>query len=181
MEKTLTKKSRIITEKIIYIAITVVFAVALPQLIHIIGRLTGTNTALGQILLPMHIPVLILGFCAGPWAGLAAGILAPVASHLLTAMPASALLPYIAAETAAYGLFAGLLKNVKLHPIAKIVSVQILGRLVRILAALLLSAVMSNNTIAFSAAIAGMLSCIPGIILQIILIPYIVRIIERSR
>ena len=181
MEKILTKKSRIITEKIIYIAITVVFAVALPQLVHIIGRLTGTNAALGQILLPKHIPVLILGFCAGPWAGLAAGILAPAVSHFLTGMPASALLPYIAAETAGYGLFAGLLKDAKLHPIIKIASVQILGRLVRILAALLLSAVMKDNTIAFSAAIAGMLAGIPGIILQIILVPYIVKKIERSK
>ncbi|MDD6736502.1 MAG: ECF transporter S component [Clostridiales bacterium] len=166
-------------EKVMYIVITVAASVILPQLLHLIGKLTGTNAALGQILLPMHLPVMILGFCLGPWAGFAAGLAAPIAGFLLTGMPASALLPYIAAEISGYGFFAGLLKNTKLSPILKVMSVQALGRLMRVLAAVVLTSVFTDKP--FAAAFAGMAAGLPGVILQILLVPYFVKIIGRAK
>ena len=71
----------------------VIGAVALPQIFHLIGVVSGTGAAVGAALLPMHIPVLLAGFLGGPVAGLMAGVLSPVLSFALTQMPAAALLP----------------------------------------------------------------------------------------
>ena len=49
-------------------------AVALPQVLHLIGRYSGIGTALGEVFLPMHLPILLVGFLAGPYAGMAAGL-----------------------------------------------------------------------------------------------------------
>ena len=51
----------------------IVGAVALPQLFHVIGAVSGLGTSLGETFLPMHIPVILAGFIAGPFAGAAAG------------------------------------------------------------------------------------------------------------
>ena len=66
---------------------------------------------MGEVFLPMHLPVLLAGFCLGPLFGGAVGILTPLASCLVTgmAMPAPAILPFMVVELAVYGAAAGLL------------------------------------------------------------------------
>ena len=41
-------------------------AVALPQAFHWIGKVSGSGTAPGIAFCPMHLPILIVGFLAGP-------------------------------------------------------------------------------------------------------------------
>ena len=41
----------------------------------------------GTVLLPMHLPVLLMGLLCGPQFGAAGGLLIPVISSLLTGMP----------------------------------------------------------------------------------------------
>lgn len=178
MENKLRENYYFYGKKLMYIIFTVTFAVLLPQVLHGIGILTGTNAALGQIFLPMHIPVLVLGFCVGPWAGLAAGIAAPLFSGLLTGMPSWVIMPFITAEISAYGFFAGLLKDANQNLAAKVIIVQILGRIIRILPSMVLAA--AGNTAVLSTAAAGMLSGIPGIILQIVVVPCIVNLMKRA-
>ena len=50
----------------------VIAAVALPQLFHIMGAMSGLGTKLGEVFLPMHLPVILVGLLAGPYSGAAA-------------------------------------------------------------------------------------------------------------
>ena len=77
-------------------------AVLLPQVFHAIP-------GAGNILLPMHLPVLLCGLLLGPWYGTAIGAVAPCISHLVSGMPPAARLPFMVLELAVYGLCSGLL------------------------------------------------------------------------
>ena len=122
----------------------IVGAVAVPQLFHVLGAASGLGTSLGETFLPMHLPIILVGLLAGPYAGAVAGLLGPLASFGLTAMPGAVMLPFMMIELCAYGLFAGLLRNVKLPTIAKVLAVQIAGRAVRA-AAILISVYAFGN------------------------------------
>lgn len=49
--------------------LAIVAAVALPQLFHVIGAVSGRGTALGVAFLPMHLPIIFVGLIAGPAVG----------------------------------------------------------------------------------------------------------------
>ena len=64
----------------------------------------------GTVLLPMHIPVLLIGFLCGPLYGGVCGLIVPVLNSVLTGMPpVFPMLPIMAAELATYGLVSGLM------------------------------------------------------------------------
>lgn len=157
----------------------IVGAVALPQLFHVTGAVSGLGTALGEAFLPMHLPIILAGLLAGPYAGAAAGFLAPLASFALSAMPGPAMLPFMMIELCAYGLFAGLLRNVKLPSVVKVLAVQIGGRAVRA-AAILISVYGFGNekvnpAVIWTSVVAGLF----GIALQLTVIPLAVYRVEN--
>lgn len=43
-------------------------AVVVPQFFHAAGAAFGVGTALGETLLPMHLPIILVGLLAGPFA-----------------------------------------------------------------------------------------------------------------
>ena len=49
-------------------------AVALPQVFHAVGAVSGLGTALGETFLPMHLPILLVGLTAGPAVGAISGV-----------------------------------------------------------------------------------------------------------
>ena len=154
-------------------------AVTLPQAAHLIGYATGTGNAIGSILLPMHFAIIALGLFAGPYAGLVAGALSPVVSYLLTGMPSVAVLPFMAAELAGYGFAAGLIASKNVHPALKVAFTLVAGRLLRtFVTAIAVAGFGANAGIAdvWTAVVPG----IPGILLQLILIPVIVRVVETA-
>ncbi len=90
------------TKKLVYSALFLALALVLPFL-------TGQIQTFGQMLAPMHLPVLLCGFLCGPVWGLAVGAVAPLLRSLLFGMPP--MFPTAVAmafELAAYGLFSGL-------------------------------------------------------------------------
>ena len=90
------------TKKLVYSALFLALALVLPFL-------TGQIQTFGQMLAPMHLPVLLCGFVCGPVWGLAVGAVAPLLRSLLFSMPP--MFPTAVAmafELAAYGLFTGL-------------------------------------------------------------------------
>ena len=112
--------------------LAIVAAVVLPQLFHVIGAVSGQGTMLGVAFLPMHLPIIFVGLIAGPAVGAIAGAAAPLVSFLLSGMPMLAMLPLMMVELCAYGLVAGLLREVKLPSLAKVVIAQLAGRVVLI-------------------------------------------------
>lgn len=163
-------------KSVLYRTVTVLAAIAaaiiLPQLFHAAGVISGTGAAVGAAFLPMHIPVILAGFAGGPAAGIIAGILSPLASFAISSMPTAALLPFITIELAAYGLTAGLLSKTKLNSFAKLVIVQIAGRIARA-AAVLAAIYLFGNTALSVASIGEFITAgIFGIILQWAFIPF---------
>lgn len=154
-------------------------AVALPQLFHLAGLLSGNGTLPGETFLPMHLPVILAGLLAGPLAGGTAGFAAPIISFMLSGMPRLSMLPFMVIELAAYGIFAGIFKNLRLPSVIKVLAVQIAGRAVR--AAAILTAVYAFESTAVKPAViwTSIAAGIPGIVLQLVLIPLAVFWIEN--
>ena len=146
--------------------------------------LTGQIQQIGTMLCPMHIPVLLCGFfCGGPW-GLLVGAVAPVLRSAIFGMPP--MFPTavcMVAELGTYGLVAGMLHNrlpkVKWNVYVSLIIAMIVGRAVWGLA--MFSAMgLDTNKFGFSAFMTGaFVNAIPGIILQLILIPIIVLTLEK--
>ena len=145
--------------------LAIVAAVALPQLFHVIGAVSGRGTALGVAFLPMHLLI------AGPAVGAIAGAAAPLASFLLSGMPMLAVLPFMMIELCAYGLVAGLLREIKLPSLVKVVIAQLAGRVVLTVAtAVAVFAFGSGNSIAATWT-SDLAAGLPGLALQWALIP----------
>jgi len=151
-------------------------AVTVPYAFHAAGAALGLGSSLGAAFLPMHIPVILAAFLAGPLVGAAAGLMGPAAAYLISGMPELSLLPFMMIELCAYGICAGLLMNVKAPDIVKLLIVMTAGRLVKAAAILIAVYVLGIETIGLSNVVLSIKEGCPGIILQLILIPIILRI-----
>lgn len=156
----------------------IALGVLLPQAVHLTG-----GPASGAALLPMHLPVLLGGFCLGPLYGGVVGALTPAISCLLTGMPAPASLLFMMAELAVYGVAAGLLYRRLRWPLAPaLLLAQIAGRTAK---ALLLWAAAGWFQIgqvgAALAVFADMGKAIPGLIVQWAAIPLLLLALRKGR
>ena len=171
MLRTIALQKETLKTKSAAILTAVVLAVALPQLFHIAGAVSGTGTALGQAFLPMHLPIIFVGLIAGPAVGAIAGAAAPLVSFLLSGMPMLAMLPLMMVELCAYGLVAGLLRGIKLPSLAKVVIAQLAGRVV-LTAATAIAVFAFGSSKAIAATWTSDLAAgLPGLALQWALIP----------
>lgn len=156
------------------------------SLAYVLPFLTGQIQQIGSMLCPMHIPVLICGFVCGPMWGLVVGFTAPLLRSLTLGMPT--LFPSavcMAFELATYGAVAGLMY--KLFPKKKpyiygsLLISMITGRIV-FGASMYVSIGISGGKYTLSAFLAGaVVDAIPGIILQIILIPILVMVLDNPK
>lgn len=129
----------------------------------------------GNILLPMHLPVFLIGFLCGPVYGALGGIIIPVLSTALTGMPpVFPMLPVMAGELLTYGLVSGLLyKKVKLPLYPSLFITMLCGRVIYglIFAALLTA---NNDSIKLMSILGSFAQGIPGVAVQLVLVPVIV-------
>lgn len=159
----------------------IVAAVAVPQIFHLIGSISGMGTSLGEAFLPMHLPIILIGLLAGPYAGAISGLLSPALSFLLTGMPGAVMLPFIMIELCVYGLTAGLLRNASLPSVVKILIVQAAGRLVRA-GAIFLSVYMFGNEAVHAEVIwTSITAGLFGLVLQWTLLPLILFRVENAK
>lgn len=164
--------------KLVYAGVCLALCMVLPLL-------TGQIPEIGNMLGPMHIPVLLSGFiCGGPY-GLIVGFVAPLLRLAIFGMPPMIKAVPMAFELAAYGLSSGLLYHLlprrKINIYVSLIGAMIIGRVVWGLAALFYWGVKGSAftlTIFFSEAF---LNAIPGIICHIILIPLIVMAMEKAK
>ena len=148
-------------------------------LAYVLPFLTGQIPQIGSMLCPMHIPVLLCGFFCGWGYGLAVGAIAPLFRSLTLGMPL--LFPSatcMAFELAAYGAIAGLMHRLlprkKPYIFVSLLTAMIAGRLIWGCAMMVCLGI-GGNTFTLSAFLSGaLLNAIPGIILQMILIPLII-------
>lgn len=145
--------------------------VILPQAFHMVPNA-------GSIFLPMHIPVLICGFICGPWYGLLVGFMTPVISHFIFGMPLTIMLGQMIVELSMYGLFTGLfdrlfsIKNEYINTYVCLILAMVVSRIIYgIMNALFFKAGTYSLAIWLTAAF---VTALPGIIIQLIVIPLIV-------
>jgi thiamine transporter ThiT len=141
--------------------------------------LTGQIPQIGSMLCPMHIPVLLCGFfCGAPW-GLVVGFVAPILRSFTLGMPPMFPTAFcMAFELATYGFIAGWLhnklSNKKVNVYVSLLGAMVIGRLVW---GVIMFCCMGFDASKFglSAFLAGaVLNAVPGIIVQIVLIPVLV-------
>ena len=146
--------------------------------------LTGQIPQIGAKLCLMHIPVLLCGFfCGAPW-GLVVGFLAPLFRSFVLGMPPMFPTAFcMAFELAAYGFVAGWLHNKlpkrKANVYVSLLSAMVIGRIVW---GIVMFGCMGFDVsqFGFNAFLAGaILNAVPGIIVQVILIPILVIGLEK--
>ncbi|MCM1334537.1 MAG: ECF transporter S component [Bacteroides sp.] len=159
----------------------IVAAVAVPQIFHVIGSISGMGTSLGETFLPMHLPIILVGLLAGPYVGAISGLLGSALSFLLTGMPGATMLPFMMIELFVYGLTAGLLRNVKLPAVVKVLIVQVAGRLIRAGAILLAVYAFGNESIKVATIWNSIATGLFGLVLQWVLLPLILFRVEHAK
>lgn len=155
----------------------IALGILIPMLFHAFG--------LGRVFLPMHLPVFVAGLAYGPGCGLLTGALTPVLSAVLTGMPPLAPMPVaqmMVFELGVYGLVAGLLSHrLRLGVIISLLGAMLGGRLVYgLLGAFVLPLLGFSGIPVLFPLTAGLLSSIPGVVLQLVVVPVAVRLITRA-
>lgn len=150
----------------------------------ILPFLTGQIPQIGSMLCPMHFPVLICGFVCGPIYGGIVGFASPLLRHLLFSMPPMPAGIAMAFELATYGFVAGFLYNklskTKINIFASLISAMIIGRGVWGIVRCVMAG-MNSIPFGFEMFVAGAITqAIPGIVLQLILIPAIILTLRRA-
>lgn len=169
--KELTKSAKISIKALLTFA-TVVAAVGLPQLVHLVAGSGG-----GMKWLPMYLPVLFGACLLGARWGVIAGIASPAVSFLITSaagnpMPTAARLPFMAAELALMALIAGIFSSKTaekpLLSFAAVASALVAGRAFFLLLVTIFAPVIPfTPQIIFGQIVTG----IPGLILCELTVP----------
>ena len=144
---------------------------------------TGQIPEIGSMLLPMHIPVLICGFLCGWKYGLLVGFITPILRSFLFGMPPLLTAISMAFELAVYGLITGILypkfRNSKFGIYISLLAAMLSGRIVWGFVSVIIYG-LSGAAFTWQIFIGGaLLNAIPGILLQLILIPSVMLIIQR--
>ena len=162
----------------------------LPALFLAIGLVlpffTGQIPQIGQMLLPMHIPVLLCGLICGWQQGAVVGLVLPLLRSALFGAPAFyPMATGMAFELMTYGLVAGLLYSLsKWHCLLalnrSLVLAMLAGRVVWGIVQTIQMGVFGNGFTLQMFLAGAFINAIPGILAQLILIPTIMLALGRT-
>lgn len=170
------KKNRLTTRDRVFTGVFLALGLVLPKIFHQFAM--G-----GQVFLPMHIPTLICSLFLGPVCGLLVGIFSPILSSILTGMPpVMPMLPIMTFELAGYGFMAGYLyKKRKMGIYPSLILAMAFGRVIAGLIAYVLA---SRFKVEIAGPVAfvwgGIITGLPGIIIQLAFVPLLVRLLEKN-
>ena len=147
---------------------------------------TGQMPEIGNMLLPMHLPVMFCGLICTHRYGAIVGFIAPLLRSLIFGMP----LMYPAAiamafELMTYGLVVGLLYGISRWQCIRalyrcLIAAMLAGRVVWGAAQIILLG-LSGSAFTWQMFMAGaFLNAIPGILVQLILIPAVMVALNRT-
>lgn len=148
--------------------------------------LTGQIPQIGNMMLPMHIPVLLCGVICGWQYGAALGFILPLIRYMVFGMPV--LFPTgiaMAFEMLTYGLVIGLVYSLSrwkciVSLYRALVSAMIAGRVVWAVVQMILLGV-SGGAFTMKMFLAGaFFNAVPGIIIQLVLIPAVMVALGRT-
>lgn len=168
------------TKKLVLSAMFMAIGLVLPFI-------TMQIPEIGKMLCPMHIPIMLCGIFCGWQYGLIVGFITPLLRGLLFGMPA--LMPNgvtMAFELATYGVVIALMykllpKNIWGTYIS-LISAMIVGRAVYgAVRYLIVLSGLNGNAFTWSIFMAdAFINAIPGIIIQLVIIPPLVVLLKKS-
>lgn len=146
---------------------------------------TGQIPEIGNMLLPMHLPVLLAGFAVGGPSAMMVGAVAPLLRSVIWGMPP--MFPKaigMAFELAAYGLVTGVVysrtkKDTK-GTFTALITAMIAGRIVWGVVSFVLYGIMGNVLTIEIFMAEAFLNAIPGIVVQLVLIPVLVSALKKT-
>lgn len=168
------------TKRISFSALFLALSLLIPQIFHQIGYLKA-----GELLLPMHLPIFLCGLLLGGIYGGFIGAVAPVLSFLLTGMPPLNVMVFMSVELAVYGLVSGWCLQHRLSDKAygiwlSLIIAMVVGRCAKLLAIFFALYLFDISVGSIETVLAATIAGIPGIIVQLLLIPILVMKLERS-
>lgn len=176
-------------------ALLLAMGVALPLVFH--GFPLG-----GRIFLPMHLPTFVAGLVLGPLAGLIVGAGSPLLSALITGRPPVFYMVPMVFELATYGVVSGLLRpsiesaltrarlrsgfSTRARPstagiVLSLLCAMVAGRVVWLAVVVWMAPVIGIQARTPAVALAALGAGWIGAAAQLVLIPAIIRAIERLR
>ena len=162
------------TKEIVLAAMFVAIGMVLPFL-------TGQIPEIGSQLSPLHFPIFIGGMLLGPKMGLIMGSVLPLLRSVTFGMPPMIAAICMAFEMAAYGYVAGLMYKEKKHNIyVSLISSMLVGRLVWGIASFIIQGAVGNNFGLMMFINGAFLTAIPGIALQLLIVPALVKALEKA-
>ncbi len=178
--ETIKKQNRLIeilsSTKAKYIIGTILlsgFGIALPRIFHILAGSTA-----GATFLPMHIAVLIAALTFGTISASVVAGSSIIFSYLLTGMPSLARLPYMLIELVIYAILLSVF-NKKFNSYISLIATIILGRI--IYAGVLFAAINGLGLPSYGiSVIQSIQTGIPGIIIQLLCVPFIAKFIKKE-
>lgn len=162
------------TRKLVIAGVLLAIGIIIPLIFH-------TTGIPGNVFLPMHIPVLLGGFLLPSYLALLLGMLTPILSSLLTGMPPLFPMAVIMVfELGTYGLVASILyRKLKLPSVISLVLSMVAGRIMAGLVVFILVAFFAYQMGPITFIIGGVTTGVPGIVIQLILIPSLVYSIMK--
>ncbi len=167
------------TKKLVLSALMLALALILPFF-------TGQIPQIGNLLLPMHLPILLAGFIVGGPSAMAVGAIAPLLRSVLWGMPP--MFPKaigMAFELAVYGLVSGALYSKSDKSMKSIyfslICAMLSGRIVWGIVSYFMYSYAGN---AFTLGIfftEAFVNAILGIVIQLILIPILVTMFKKAK
>lgn len=153
--------------------------------------ITGQIQDIGNMFLPMHLPVIIAGFVLGPWYGLLIGVITPLTRSLIFGMPPIfPMATSMAFELGTYGLVSGFIFytlfkrtniNIFISIFAALISAMLLGRCVYGLVMYIFTFINTNIQFNFNIFLgATIVKAWPGILIQLGLVPSLVFLLYKS-
>ncbi len=168
------------TQRLVVAALCLALGILLPQVFHLVPVANS-----GNVFLPMHIPVILCGYFVGAGYGALIGAICPLLSFLFTGMPNAARLPFMIVELMAYGVAAGLAYHLlaKLNKTLRIyltlIITMICGRIAYFAGLVVAVYILGMKDLSVMAVISAIVLGVPGIVIQIILIPVIIFSIDK--
>lgn len=165
--------------KLVISALMLALSIILPTVISM------GNQRLGQIFLPMHIPVMLCGIICGTPYGIIIGLASPLLKSIVTGLPVIATAVSMAFELATYGGMCGMLYKLFSKKIGfiypNLLISMIIGRIVSASINYLISTASDNEFVLKSFIMLTTVNALPGIVIQFALIPLIVLSLRKTR
>jgi hypothetical protein len=169
-----------VIKRVVKIGIWIALGTALSYIVHVCGI-----PKLGQYLLPAHLIALIAGSLDGALIGGITGLMIPFVNFLSVGMPPFPNFFFMMIETFSYGFMIGLLKNKNIY-LSLSISI-VVGRIVYALVYYIFGTLFINLDVvknfkvgSLVAVLLSFLVGIPGVVLQYLIVPTIVKRVKNT-